>query len=339
MKNPGPYLVVLLITMAVLLVSGGIFPVPSIAGKPFVDDQSIYLPGVFNSYGTDPASIYSKFWPTARHDMARTGYNAGEEELHPPLELVWSSQFDTDYSVSIITASEDDLAVTASGPGATGSNAVFMLEATDGSKRWDFTLPNGGRGAMKVAATFDANSVYFGGQKDSHFYSLFRDTGALKWEIPGFENLLDSQQAVIGGTVFGPDDVHGIFAVSSDSGDLIWGQHDGNGERLPVAWRDGIVYGVRKNNELVAFDAASGSVIWTYSPVYFPGLEHSWIIGGEENIVVRSGFSELKSLNPTDGSLQYTKTYASDLSLRDPVLADGRLFVPIYSQTLSGFLD
>ena len=328
MKSRVIIVFVFLIVLLFVVISGSLFAAPGNDVQRDNNGNLAYLPAIFGDYPVDMAGIDSGFWPTMQHDAARTGYNAAERELYPPLEQVWSEDLGTWNQVENITTADDDLAIT--GPTAGFRyNQVIMLDANNGSKRWDFTLPNGGGGSMLVAATFDDDSVYFGGQDDSHFYSLFRNSGATKWQKSGFENLLGSEIAVVDGIVYVPDSSVGVIALTADTGDIKWGAgYSGNGAGLPLSYRNGTVYGVRGGTELVALDATVGTEQWAFSPV----PEFPWIIADSNQVIVKSGNSEIRSLNPTDGSTIYAKTFDFDLGVGAlPALAKGMLFVPTYS--------
>lgn len=330
MKSGRSFATFFLIVLLFVFVSGSLFAATrNDVGRN--NSNFVDLPVVLGDYPADMAGIGSIFWPTTQHDTARTGYNSAEKELYPPLELIWSKELGTWNKPENITIADDDLAITGPTDGYR-HNQVLMLDANDGNIQWDFTLPNGGGGSMLVAATFDNSSVYFGGQKDSHFYSLSRNDGTEKWIKAGFEDLFGSEIAVVDGIVYVPDSSVGVLALSADTGDLRWGAgYSGNGVALPLAYRNGTVYGVRGGTELVAFDAANGAEKWTFSPVQdFP-----WIIADSNQVIVKSSVSEIRSLNPEDGSTIYTQTFDHDL-FWPPALAEDRLYIPTYSADEDG---
>ena len=116
--------------------------------------------------------------------------------------------------------------------------------------------------------------------------------GSVRWRADHGGNATEGAAAVAEGTVYVQSDTGGgLHALDLDTGEQLWSAPDFS-EGTPVV-ADGVVYG-RNYDELVALDAADGSVRWRYEsrlPVSTPAVgdgrlyvvAHDRIVALEEN--------------------------------------------------------
>ncbi len=139
------------------------------------------------------------FWPTYRHDIARTGASA--ETVRPPLSLRWvfrpghkprpawpmpaeePPRMHEDNAFHVVAA--EGLAFF----GSSVDDAVYAVEAATGRLRWRFQAD----GPVRYAPTWRAGRLYFGSD-DGFVYCLDARAGRLLWKYrPG-----PSSEKVIG---------------------------------------------------------------------------------------------------------------------------------------------
>ncbi|HLB12521.1 MAG TPA: PQQ-binding-like beta-propeller repeat protein, partial [Dehalococcoidia bacterium] len=205
-------------------------------------------------------------WPMFHHDAARTGYNADETVLQPPLRLKWS--YATGGAVR-------------TSPAVTGrtvyvvaeDKALYLLDAQTGVRKPSY---QGNAYAFSGSPAL-AGGVLYQGADDGSLYALDAASGRTLWTyLTG--SPVRSTPAVTGGTVYFTSGTK-LYALDAQTGALRWSYTTGNPIYASPAVADGVVYALfskpppaepyaATTSEMVALDAATGGVRWTVSMPY-----------------------------------------------------------------------
>jgi outer membrane protein assembly factor BamB len=262
-------------------------------------------------------------WPMSKHDAARTGYNADETKLSPPLVKSWEFEgISGDVFDTISTAGGTIyIGMDASTEGL-DSNKVYAIDGATGLKRWEFILDAGGRGAMGVTPAIANGLVYFGGQQDDKLYALDAKTGQIVWEFTGVGTMYCSHPAVIDGVVYakGKDT---LYALDAYTGVKKWEfTTAGNGRSSPAVG-DGTVYIGSSDGFLYAIDSETGKEKWNLPDS--SGIYSNPVIWDDTVYINQEASSSttIKALDAETCTLKWTITRENELGY----LGDGALTV------------
>jgi parallel beta-helix repeat protein len=255
-------------------------------------------------------------WPMSKHDAARTGYNADETKLSPPLVKSWEFEGISGDVFDTISTAEGTIYISmqASTEGR-DSNKVYAIDAATGLKRWEFILDAGGRGAMDVTPAIANGLVYFGGQQDDKLYALDTETGKKVWEFTGVGTMYDSHPAVIDGVVYAKGrDM--LYALDAYTGVKKWEfPTAGRGRNSPAIW-DGAVYIGSSDGFLYAIDAKTGTEKWSLPD---SSRMFSYPLVLNDTVYIDASSTVIKALNASTGSLRWEVTLGEEL----PRLSEG----------------
>jgi outer membrane protein assembly factor BamB len=232
--------------------------------------------------------LATKFRTTA-HDILRANQIAHPEFILAGQQLVIPERME----------SGDDWPMFGRTPGRTGAGPV-LLRGTP-SEGWTYA-PRKNAGALPSAPVVRYDRVFIG-LGDSHFYSLDRTTGRVKWRVlaggPKAVALIGEHPlatpAVFDGLAYlaGPDGT--LYAVDAYHGQPIWKIGLGAPVTSSPAVYDGVVYLGTWDEHVYALEAKTGAVAWRKhvgAPVTLPvavGDEHVFIVTDAGNLWALDG--------------------------------------------------
>jgi outer membrane protein assembly factor BamB len=178
-----------------------------------------------------------------------------EGGVRPNNELKWS--FTTAPFPNVLSSP-----AVANGVVYVGSNdyKVYALDATDGTKLWEFAA--GGRVDSSPAV---ANGVvYFGSWTDGKVYALDAQTGTKLWEFTTGGGVYSSP-AVANGVVYIGSTDGKVYALDANTGAKVWEFTTGNDITSSPAVANGIVYIGSFDHKLYALNAQTGDKLWEFT--------------------------------------------------------------------------
>ena len=118
----------------------------------------------------------SDYWPMFHHDLAHTGSSTTTPTATSPT-LLWN--YTTNMVVWASPTVVDDRVYIGSDGGV-----AYCLNASDGSKIWNYTLPTTGRGGPAIGSSMAVAGgyIYFGCY-DRNVYCLNASTGDKVWNF------------------------------------------------------------------------------------------------------------------------------------------------------------
>lgn len=195
---------------------------------------------------------------------------------------------------------------------------LYCFYAGTGAKVWTFATS----GDIESSATISGGVLYFG-SSDQRLYAIDAVTGVKQW---GFL----AGGAVLSSPTVGTDGVYiasysGMMFGVNKNGSQKWSaQPSGNSQLMSSpAYSNGIVYFGSKDNNLYAFDAASGTKLWTAatgdsinsSPAVSNGV-----------VYVGSSDKNAYAFDAATGALKW-KYATGDSILSSPTISNGILYV------------
>ncbi len=143
-----------------------------------------------------------------------------------------------------------------------GADEIYALKPADGKPQWQFLT--GFDAASPVAASSDG-MVYAQAHDDtgrSQICALDTRTGRQNWAFPLSERMAFPPLAVGDRVYVGADQ---LYALRQSSGHLVWQYGQGSVRwSTPTAY-NGIICAGNASGALVALDAATGNVLWTFA--------------------------------------------------------------------------
>jgi outer membrane protein assembly factor BamB len=144
--------------------------------------------------------------------------------------------------------------------------------------------------------------------------------------------LMEFSPIVVDGTVYGIDNHGHAFALSADSGKVIWKRQVGSLNASSPAYHDGRLFFVNlEPNQAVALDAATGKTIWERE---LPGRSESSPAVEEGKVVFGCECSELFALDEGTGKIAWQRRLDGAIK-GGPAVKDGVVFAGDYSGNLS----
>ncbi len=138
---------------------------------------------------------------------------------------------------------------------------LYAVAAASGRQRWRFKT----EAAIRSTPVVDGGSVFFAGW-DHHVYALTASEGKEVWRFDT-GGIVQASPALGDGRLYVGSRNPKVFALDRRDGSKIW-EHvheDGSWVESTGVYDDGIVYmGSSDALALLAFDAATGKVRWTY---------------------------------------------------------------------------
>lgn len=212
----------------------------------------------------------------------------------------------------------------------TEDDSAHAVAVEDGSERW---VAEGKPFGERRRPVVVGNTVVFPGFFETT--ALAAADGRERWRN---DAQMQSQPAVDGGTMYAYGFVHGkqLGAIDVDTGRVPWSRETEPtlGGARSTAVVDGVVVDADEEDAVYGFDAANGDVLWSYSgPTAGTGLTDVATDGVRIVAAYRDnesgGAGPLVALDPTDGSVRWSRHEDDDVLKSSPVLAvhDGTLYV------------
>lgn len=248
----------------------------------------------------------------SKYDAARTGYNADETMLSPPLVKKWKFAGISGDVFNTISSANGTIYI---GMQASLGNKLYAIDATTGLKKWEFILDGGGSGSMDVTPAVANGLVYFGGQGDDKLYALDEEIGQKVWEFIGMGSMLCSHPVVIDGVVYarGRDM---LYALDAYTGAEKWKFPTAGSGRNSPAVVDGILYIGSSDGFLYAIDAKTGTEKWNLSDT---SRMFSYPLISNGIVYMDTASTVIKALDAKTGSLKWEVTLEEEL----PYLCEG----------------
>jgi outer membrane protein assembly factor BamB len=256
---------------------------------------------------------------------------------------------------------------------------LYALNAADGTVRWsESDLVGGGTLITQQGSATIADGTVYVGSIDKNFFGLDLETGDREltvndWPTDNDEETIQTAPAVVDGTAYVGADSGYVFAIDVDSGSVVWHRtiDEPDSVLTAPAVADDTVYaanvGQGKTPVLTAFDAATGSVEWSYevgdgdtrvfgSPavafdgvfvggndsvlraveqsdgterwtVEFDGAIYASVTADAERVYAGSYDGEAKAIDPDTGDVIWTNTEVQGFVDAGPTVVDGALYL------------
>ena len=146
---------------------------------------------------------------------------------------------------------------------------------------------------MSDGAAVDNGTVFIG-TDHGHFYALDAATGKLRWQETsyakfGSREYFYATPTVAYGRVYAPNTDGYVYAFGEQTGDLRFAQHIGSYVYSGVAVSNKTLYVGTYSGQLVAMDAATGAVKWSFdapsavhgAPTIVAGVAYFSTVAGE----------------------------------------------------------
>lgn len=177
--------------------------------------------------------------------------------------------------------------------------------------------------------------------------SLDAATGKTLWEhrYPAPTDGIDfeygagphSTPLIVGSKLFGASTLKELFALDKQSGKVIWSHNmikeydagmPGRGfSPSPIAYRDSVILPAGGPHAVIAFDQATGKVLWRSPPFEAsPATPLLITVDGEDQLVMFGG-AEIVGLNPSNGKILWRHPHKTDwgLNISTPVWGEGNI--------------
>lgn len=192
----------------------------------------------------------------------------------------------------------------------------------NGSQRWQFpTEANlAVYGPIVPTALVVNNTVYYGDNMHN-FYALDAVTGAKKWQFLT-QNKIWSGAVYANGTLYFGSLDHNLYALDAETGAQKWKTTAGGLIAGSPRVQDGVVY-VGALNTLLAVDASSGAIKWTFkSP-----NPNEWLWAqptiANNTVYIGSLTGNMYALDAATGNRRWTFPLTSGAEIRSALVVDG----------------
>jgi outer membrane protein assembly factor BamB len=146
-----------------------------------------------------------------------------------------------------------------------------------------------------------------------------------------------STPLIVGNRLFAASTLKELFALDKTSGKVLWSHNmikefnagmPGRGfSPSPIAFRETVILPAGGPNAVIAFDQASGKVVWK-SPAFEASPASPILINvdGEDQLVVFGG-AEIVGVNPSNGAILWRHPHKTDwgLNISTPVWGEGNI--------------
>jgi outer membrane protein assembly factor BamB len=211
------------------------------------------------------------------------------------------------------------------------SNVFYAFSAATGKQKWSFQIPfTSGAQPAFTSATVADGEVFFGAGGLA-YYALNAATGAEIWKYQA--GVVESASpAVANGVVYLP--TAGLVALDAVTGHVVWKNPYGHMFTSAPAMAKGMVYATDNAGSLLAFDASTGTKVWTAS---IGGTGSSPAVA---NGIVYTGSTDgdLYAFNTATGQQRWSFPVGSGL-VSAPSVANGVVYIGANSQERVYALD
>ncbi len=144
---------------------------------------------------------------------------------------------------------------------------VCAIDANTGSQRWIFSIPYDSVSVWTYSPAIANGMVYFGSE-DMNFYALDALTGVKRWSSQLASGILTtfSMPYVVNGVVcVGMEAFNeSIYGLDTQTGTRRW-KYGASGDGVPrLTVANGVLYVSEADNNVFAFDPATGAKQWTF---------------------------------------------------------------------------
>jgi outer membrane protein assembly factor BamB len=256
----------------------------------------------------------STSWAEDGFGAAHLAWNQYENTLSPSvipsLELQWTAPESPDYGTPAVVGGRIYV-------GSGNGTGVYALNATTGAIVWHQTTA--------AAEPFFASAAVAGGmiyiQGDTGLLYAFNTSGTLQWSKQlGTSGL--SGPVVVNGLIY-VESGNSIYALTT-SGNIQWSYVTGNAaEADAVAVGNGRVFATSTDGKVYAFDASTGTLIWSFSTgssfVSTPAVANGIVYVGCENKI-------FYALRAASGTPIWSATTGSQIE-GSPAVAGGVAYI------------
>lgn len=267
-------------------------------------------------------------WPMFNHDLSHTGFSTS---IAPKTNrTLWT--FTTGGAVETSPAVVNGIVYVGSDDGY-----VYALNAANGSLIWKYNT----YGPVQSSPAVVDGVVYIGGFHSHAVFALNAYTGALIWSSPTnsvYPNEISST-AVANGLVYVAVDNSGFggefYALNASTGNLAWKYNPSSWLSSSPTVYGGKVYIGTSACNIVALDAISGKIFWTYlvtnngpssniaDGTYFG---HSALLVSDGLVYFGTVKQTVQAWNASNGALVWNGNIYGGVSFSTLALANGVIY-------------
>ncbi|PVX23514.1 MAG: hypothetical protein CW691_10420, partial [Candidatus Bathyarchaeum sp.] len=204
---------------------------------------------------------------------------------------------------------------------------VYALNATDGTKIWEYTT-----GDYVSSSPAVANGIVYIGSDDYKVYALNATDGTKIWEYTTGSSVASSP-AVANNVVYVGSYDFKVYALNATDGTKIWEYTTESSVISSPAVVNGIIYVSAGDHKVYALNATDGTKIWEYTT-------GSYVVSSpavaNDIVYVGSGDHKVYALNATDGTKIWEYTTGSNV-FSSPAVVNGVMYVGSYDSKVYAF--
>ena len=248
-------------------------------------------------------------WSMFKNDVSHSGYTA--DAVNAPLTLKWTKDlgFETDSSPVIVN---DVLYI-----GTTFG--IFSLDAKTGKEIWRYHT----NGFVKSVPAVSNGILYFGAD-DRKLYAIDAKDGTFKWMNDKAMDGYTASAAVVGNRIYAIPKDGSFYAFDTSNGEVIWSTLVGKIAESSPAIGEGIIAFGTDQGDIIALDASTGKLKWSYDTGVIEIKSSPVIANG--TIIIGSNDGSIYALNTEKGNLKW-KYSTGDNVESSPSVKDGVVYV------------
>ena len=249
------------------------------------------------------------WWPMFHHDLTHSGYSTSTA---PTTNLTGADYRTGSWVASSPTVVDGVVYV------GCGDNNVYALNATTGTKVWNYTTGNW----VQWSSPAVVGGVVYVGSTDNNVYALNATTGTKVWNY-ATSGAIFSSPAVAGGVVYVGSEDNNVYALNATTGTKVWNYATTGPIWSSPAVVDGVVYVGSWDGKVYALSATTGTLVWKHTTGW-PVVSSPAVVDGR--VYVGSDDNKTYCLNASTGAhiWDYTTGGAVESS---PAVASGMVFV------------
>lgn len=248
-------------------------------------------------------------WSMFKNDVSHSGYTIDAVNVPPTLKWTKDLGFETDSSPVIVN---DVLYI--------GSTfGIFALDAKTGRELWRYHT----NGFVKSVPAI-SNGVLYIGADDRKFYAIDAKEGTLKWMNDRSLDGFTASAAVIGNLVYAIPKDGSFYAFDTNNGEIIWTTLVGKVAESSPAIGEGIITFGTDGGAIVALDASTGKLKWSYD-AGVSDIKSSPVIA-DGTVIIGSNDGSIYALTIEKGDLKW-KYSTGDNVESSPSIKNGVVYV------------
>lgn len=306
-------------------------------------------------------------WPQLGYDRRNIGVRSdGGVSSAPSVDWSFSTSASNVYGAALwggtayVSASND---------------AVYALDASDGSELWSATEVGGG--TFSHMPVYHDGTVYLG-TTESKVWAINADDGSIKWE-QGVSDWVDGEAVKVhDGRVFvSVENTYGnsFYALDTSDGSELWSVSNGGAYASGCVGDNGSAYVATYQPALYSYDVTDGTEEWSYTtdtysynaPTYHDGTVYvgdanptihsvnasdgsqNWSVASpgsgipqesaclyDGKIIFTDGDGYIFALNTSDGSTAWSTSLSNGFE-KGPAIANGTIFAATGSSNCYAF--